>query len=89
MRASLGLQFPMCPTVPFLMADFIIAPDKCIFQLKVLIVFLFFYKNIYMYCGYSLEVPWPGASNEYPQCIFNGEIKNFFIWILCLISREM
>ena len=30
--------------------------------------FLFLHKNIY--CGYSLEAPHRGASNEYPQDIF-------------------
>ena len=30
--------------------------------------FLFLLKNIH--CGYSLEAPWRGASNEYPQCMF-------------------
>ena len=36
---------------------------------KVLIFFLFLQKNIC--CGYSLEVPWQGASKEYPQYIFS------------------
>ena len=26
-------------------------------------------------CQYSLEVPWGGVSNEYPQHILYGEIK--------------
>ena len=30
--------------------------------------FLFQHKNIY--CGYSLEAPWQGASNEYPHYMF-------------------
>ena len=29
---------------------------------------LFLHKNIC--CGYSLEAPCQGASNEYPQCMF-------------------
>ena len=31
--------------------------------------FLFLHKNIH--CGYSLEVPHQGASNEYPQPMFS------------------
>ena len=34
--------------------------------------FLFLHKNIC--CGYSLEVPHQGASNEYPQHMFYGEL---------------
>ena len=30
--------------------------------------FLFLHENIC--CGYSLEVPQQGISNEYPQCMF-------------------
>ena len=44
-----------------------------------LIVFLFLHKNIC--CGYSLEVPQGGASNEYPQHMFswrNKKISNTF-----------
>ena len=33
-----------------------------------LIIFLFLHKNIC--CGYSLEVPLRGTSNEYPQQMF-------------------
>ena len=33
-----------------------------------MIIFLFFNKNIR--CGYSLEVPREGTSNEYPQHMF-------------------
>ena len=43
-----------------------IAVDKALFfNQKVLLVFLFFYGNIC--CGYSVEVPHCGTSNEYPQ----------------------
>ena len=35
---------------------------------KVLIFFLFLNENIH--CGYSLEAPHWGTSNEYPQCMF-------------------
>ena len=49
-----------------------IALDKMLFfffNLKVLTFFLFLHKNIC--CGYSLEEPWQGASNEYPQHLFS------------------
>ena len=36
------------------------------------IFFLFLHKNIC--CGYSLEAPHQGASNEYPQHIFMEKI---------------
>ena len=36
-------------------------------------VFLFLHKTIV--CGYSLEAPRRGASNEYPQHMFNGELE--------------
>ena len=38
-----------------------------------IIFFLFLLKNIC--CGYSLEVPWWGASNEYPQHMFSWRNK--------------
>ena len=37
------------------------------FQIKILILFLFLLKTID--CGYSLELPRQGGSNEYPQSI--------------------
>ena len=37
------------------------------------IVFLFLYKNIC--CGYSLEAPRRGTSNEYPQHMFLSRNK--------------
>ena len=43
--------------------------------------FLFLLKNID--CGYSLEPPRQGGSNEYPQSMFCAEIwkiSEFFIW---------
>ena len=43
--------------------------------------FLFLFKNID--CGYSLEPPRRGGSNEYPQSMFWAEIWKlsvFFIW---------
>ena len=45
-------------------------PDKQFSDRNVLVFFLFLHKNIC--CGYSLEVPRGGTSNEYPQhmCLF-------------------
>ena len=40
---------------------------------KMLISLLFLDKNIC--CGYSLEAPWWGASNEYPQHMFLSRNK--------------
>ena len=48
-----------------------------------LISFLFLNKNIC--CGYSLEAPWRGASNEYPQYMFSSRNKEIIMWILPLI----
>ena len=38
-----------------------------------IIFFLFLHKNIH--CGYSLEAPRRGASNEYPQHMFSWSNK--------------
>ena len=43
------------------------------FQIKILIVFIFLLKNID--CGYSLEPPRRGGSNEYPQSTFLSRNK--------------
>ena len=43
------------------------------FQIIILIFFLFLLKNID--CGYSLEPPRRGGSNEYPQSMFWAEIR--------------
>ena len=43
------------------------------FSPKVLIFFLFLHENIF--CGYSLETPRQGASNEYPQHMFSWRNK--------------
>ena len=43
------------------------------FQIKNLIFFLFLLKNTD--CGYSLEPPWRGGSNKYPQFMFWAEIR--------------
>ena len=44
---------------------------------KVFIVFLFLNKNIC--CGYSLEVPLRGTSNEYPQHMFLLRNKKIYV----------
>ena len=61
-------------------------PHFCIVKLGfkgVYIIFLFLLKNID--CGYSLEPPQRGGSNDYPQSMFLAEIwkiSEFFIWNL-------
>ena len=45
----------------------------------------FFHENIC--CGYSLEVPRRGTSNEYTQNMFWGEIRKILIWVF--LSRAM
>ena len=47
------------------------------------ISFLFLHKSIC--CGYSLEVPLRGASNEYPQHMFSWRNKKNTMWIPPLI----
>ena len=44
-----------------------------IFRQKILIFFLIFAQNID--CGYSLEPPRRGGSNEYPQSMFLSKNK--------------
>ena len=53
-----------------------IALDKAFFQPKSIYIFLFLDKNIC--CGYSLEAPWRGASNEYHNICFCREIRKLF-----------
>ena len=48
-----------------------------------LISFLFLNENIC--CGYSLEAPRRGATNEYPQHMFSSRNKKHIMWILPLI----
>ena len=43
------------------------------FQIKILIFLIFFAQNID--CGYSLEPPRRGGSNEYPQSMFLSRNK--------------
>ena len=56
----------------------IAADEACFFTQKVLIFFLFLHKNIR--CGYSLEVPCQGTSNEYPQHMFLRRNKKNILW---------
>ena len=56
----------------------------------VYIIFLFLFKNID--CGYSLELPRQGGSNEYPQSMFWAEIwkiSEFFIWKFSVFGVEI
>ena len=53
---------------------------------KMLISFLFLHENIC--CGYSLEAPRRGASNEYPQHMFLRRNKKNIMWIP-LLSVDM
>ena len=48
-----------------------------------LISFLFLHENIC--CGYSLEAPRRGASNEYPQHMISWRNKKNIMWIPSLI----
>ena len=45
----------------------------CFFNPKAFVFFLFLHKNIF--CGYSLEAPHRGTSNEYPQHMFSWRNK--------------
>ena len=50
------------------------ALDKtCFLTKKILVFFLFLQHNIC--CGYSLELPFQGNSNEYPQLIFLWNVR--------------
>ena len=51
----------------------ILPPKNEHFQIKNSDIFLIPAQNIY--CGYSLEPPGRGGSNEYPQSMFRAEIK--------------
>ena len=50
-----------------------ICPDKALFSTKK--DGYLSYLSMKTYCGYSLEAPWKGASNEYPQCKFSWRNK--------------
>ena len=50
----------------------------------VYIIFLFLLKSID--CGYSLEPPRRGGSNEYPQFIFWAKIRKILAFFICKFS---
>ena len=78
------LKIKSCLRPPTLLLSDTIATDKVIFfNRKMLISFLFLNKNIC--CGYSLEAPRRGASNEYPQHMFSSRNKKSIMWIPPLI----
>ena len=56
----------------------------------VYIIFLISAQNID--CGYSLEPPRQGGSNEYPQSMFWAEIwkiSEFFIWKISIFGGDI
>ena len=53
----------------------LMAPDKKGYPDKYF--FLFLHEK--RCCGYSLEVPWQGASNEYPQHTFSWRIRKMLL----------
>ena len=57
-----------------------IALNKALFffDQNILIFFLFLHETIL--CGYSLEAPHWGTSNEYHNIWFHGEIRKIFTW---------
>ena len=59
---------------------------RCFFYSKSIGIFLISPWNIW--CGYSLEVPRWGTSNEYPQHMFLWRNKKIFTWYP-LLSRPM
>ena len=54
-----------------------------------IILVLFLHENIC--CGYSLEVPWQGASDEYPQHMFSWRNKKNIstFWLKKLFYPEL
>ena len=57
---------------------------KHFFNRIVFIIYLYLHENIC--CGYSLEAPRWGASNEYPQLMYFLRNKNIFIGFLLLFG---
>ena len=51
----------------------ILPPKDENFQIKIFDIFHISAQNID--CGYSLEPPWRGGSNKYPQSMFWAEIR--------------
>ena len=56
----------------------ILPPKTEIFQTKILISFHISAQNID--CGYSLEPPRRGGSNEYPQSLFLSRNKKNYVY---------
>ena len=82
-----GLPYLFCldfTSLSFISRWCLTAKDKALFSSeKMLISFLFLHENIC--CGYSLEAPQPGASNEYPQHMFSWRNKKNIMRIPPLI----
>ena len=77
-------DFPaICITKTYLYIFDPLKPHFYIVKLGYTLFFLFLVKNID--CGYSLEPPRRGGSNEYPQSMFGAEIEkkyqNFYLKI--------
>ena len=60
-------------TSPRNILGFFKAVEMIIFRWKIIIFFLIFAQNID--CGYTLEPPQWGGSNEYPQSMFWSKNK--------------
>ena len=52
----------------FIYTEYFTAKKKEIFQIKNSDIFHISAQNVD--CGFSLELPWRGSSNEYPQSMF-------------------
>ena len=62
-------------------------PEEALFSFKQKILILSLFLNETICCGYSLEVPWWGASNEYPQHTFSWRNKENTTWLPPFIWR--
>ena len=71
------IVYDMCPKQRLVLACTSMQSDHCLIVLdkrdSLLIFWLFLHKNLC--CGYSLEVPHWGTSNEYPQHRFSWKNK--------------
>ena len=76
-------QLSVCLFVFFLFVFFVLFFSFFFFFFFFFLLFLLRTKNIC--CGYSLEVPRQGASNEYPQQMFTCRNKENITWISPLI----
>ena len=65
-----------------------IALDKVLYFIwKIILFFLFLHKNIC--CGYSLELPWWGNSNKYPQHMFLWRNKIYIYWTIPMSTHTV